>query len=68
MNVASQSRSLSPLMLLPTDRRIIEKRFMEYRPFGTTPQGEPIRDVSGVKLEKWASREKAQAQSDSFAR
>ena len=50
MDAVSQSRSVSPLVLLPTDRRIIEKRFMEYRPFGKTPKGEPIRDVSGVTV------------------
>lgn len=33
---------------LPKDRRIIEKGSMDYRPFGVTPKGDTIRDVSGV--------------------
>lgn len=34
--------------LLPKDRRILEKGYMDHRPFGVTPTGETIRDVSGV--------------------
>ncbi len=34
--------------LLPTDRTILEKGRMDHRPFGVTPAGEKIRDVSGV--------------------
>jgi signal transduction histidine kinase len=36
--------------LLPQDRTILEKGCMEYRPFGTWPDGEPIRDVSGTTV------------------
>jgi signal transduction histidine kinase len=34
--------------LLPKDRRILEKGLMEFRPFGTNPDGTMIRDVSGI--------------------
>jgi len=34
--------------LLPKDRRILEKGAMEFRPFGTNPDGTRIRDVSGI--------------------
>ena len=34
--------------LLSKDRRILEKGSMEFRPFGTNPDGTKIRDVSGI--------------------
>lgn len=34
--------------LLPKDHRILEKGPMEFRPFGTNPDGTKIRDVSGT--------------------
>jgi signal transduction histidine kinase len=36
--------------LLSPDHTIIEKGMMEFQPFGTTPHGEKIRDVSGVSV------------------
>ena len=36
--------------LLSKDHTILERRYMEYRPFGTWPDGEPIRDVSGTTV------------------
>lgn len=36
--------------LLPKDRRILEKGPMEFRPFGTNPDGTKIRDISGVGI------------------
>jgi signal transduction histidine kinase len=36
--------------LLPKKHKIIEKGMMEFRPFGTNPNGEKIRDVSGVAV------------------
>ena len=36
--------------LLSPDHTIIEKGMMEFQPFGTTPDGEKIRDVSGVAV------------------
>jgi len=36
--------------LLPKDRTILERGFMEFRPFGVTPSGEKIRDVGGTTV------------------
>lgn len=36
--------------LLPKDRRILEKGWMEFRPFGANPDGTKIRDVSGTTV------------------
>jgi signal transduction histidine kinase len=36
--------------LLSADHTIVEKGMMEFQPFGTTPQGEKIRDISGVSV------------------
>ncbi|MGH7230871.1 MAG: histidine kinase dimerization/phospho-acceptor domain-containing protein, partial [Nitrospiraceae bacterium] len=36
--------------LLSKDHRILEKRCMEFRPFGMDPYGRMIRDASGVKI------------------
>lgn len=36
--------------LLPRDRRILEKGWMEFRPFGANPDGSKIRDVSGTTV------------------
>jgi len=36
--------------LLPLEHRILEKGLMEHRPFGAWPNGEKIRDVSGVVI------------------
>lgn len=35
-------------ILLPLEHRILEKGCLEHRPFGSRPNGEKIRDVSGV--------------------
>ena len=36
--------------LLPKTRRILERRFMEFLPFGKDPDGKPVRDMAGVSL------------------
>jgi signal transduction histidine kinase len=36
--------------LLPKDRRILERRWMEHQPYGIDPQGRKIHDVSGVSI------------------
>ena len=36
--------------LLPKDRTILEREFMEFRPFGVDEQGEKIRDLSGMSI------------------
>ncbi len=36
--------------LFPKDRSITERPFMQFRPFGVTPDGQKIRDVSGVTV------------------
>jgi signal transduction histidine kinase/CheY-like chemotaxis protein len=38
------------MAVLPKPQRILEREFMEYRPFGLTASGEHIRDVSGVTV------------------
>jgi signal transduction histidine kinase len=42
--------SLSDLALLPKDRTILERDFMEFRPFGVDEQGEKIRDLTGMSI------------------
>lgn len=37
-------------VLLPKDRTILEREFMEFRPFGVDEQGEKIRDLTGMSL------------------
>ena len=36
--------------LLPKDRTILEREFMEFRPFGVDEQGEKIRDLTGMSI------------------
>ncbi|HSA62078.1 MAG TPA: ATP-binding protein [Nitrospiraceae bacterium] len=36
--------------LLPKDRTILEREFMEFRPFGLDEQGETIRDLTGMSI------------------
>ncbi|MGH7181207.1 MAG: GAF domain-containing sensor histidine kinase [Nitrospiraceae bacterium] len=36
--------------LLPTDRTILEREVMEFRPFGLDEQGQTIRDMSGMSI------------------
>ncbi|MDO8473265.1 MAG: GAF domain-containing sensor histidine kinase [Dehalococcoidia bacterium] len=36
--------------LLPETRRILERRFMEFRPFGKDPDGKPICDMRGMSI------------------
>src|SRR5687768_7551416 len=36
--------------LLSKDHSILEKGFMEFRPFGVSPSGEKIREVSGTTV------------------
>ena len=36
--------------LLPKDRTILEREFMEFRPFGLDEQGRTIRDLSGMSI------------------
>ncbi len=38
------------MTLLPKDRSILDRPFMRFRPFGLTPGGEKIRDVSGFTI------------------
>ena len=49
--------------LLPKEHTILERPFMEFRPFGVNEQGDKIRDLSGtivkanvVHLQEWAGR------------
>jgi len=37
-----------PMSLLPKTHRILERPFMEFRPFGKDPQGVPIQNASGI--------------------
>src|SRR5438445_2252881 len=39
-----------PMKLLSKEHRIIEKGQMEFQPFGTSPDGKRIDDVSGVSM------------------
>ncbi len=38
------------MALLPKTHRILERPFMEFRPFGKDLQGATIRDVSGITV------------------
>ncbi|MCS6293871.1 MAG: response regulator [Nitrospira sp.] len=56
---------LPSIELLPKERRILDRPFMEFRPFGLDEQGETIRDLSGMSiravildLEKTLTRER----------
>jgi hypothetical protein len=40
----------SGIALLPKDRTILEREFMEFRPFGVDEQGEKIRDLTGMSI------------------
>jgi signal transduction histidine kinase len=42
--------SLSDIPLLPKDRTILQREFLEFRPFGVDEQGEKIRDLTGMSL------------------
>lgn len=48
--VAESLAQVSCPEFLPKTRRILERRFMEYRPFGKDPGGATIRDMSGVSI------------------
>jgi len=41
---------LSDISLLPKDRTILEREFMEFRPFGVDEQGAKIRDLTGMSI------------------
>lgn len=41
---------MSESLLYEKDRTILERPFMEYRPFGCTQRGEKVRDVSGMAI------------------
>jgi signal transduction histidine kinase len=45
-----QARDSQDSYFLPKAHRIIERRFMEFRPFGKTVDGQTIRDMSGVSI------------------
>lgn len=54
-----------PIELLPKERRILDRPFMEFRPFGLDEYGQTIRDLSGMSiravildLEKTLTRER----------
>ncbi|MDP3090713.1 MAG: ATP-binding protein [Nitrospira sp.] len=56
---------LPSIELLPKERRILDRPFMEFRPFGLDEQGQTIRDLSGMSiravildLEKTLTRER----------
>jgi len=56
---------LPAIELLPKERRILDRPFMEFRPFGLDEQGQTIRDLSGMSiravildLEKTLTRER----------
>ncbi|WP_455243985.1 ATP-binding protein [Petrachloros mirabilis] len=41
---------LSGTFLLPKDRSILEREYMEFRPFGVDEHGDKIRDVAGMSI------------------
>ena len=41
---------LPSIELLPKERRILDRPFMEFRPFGLDEQGQTIRDLSGMSI------------------
>lgn len=49
-HVCSAASGLSDSYFLPETNRILERSFMEYRPFGKDPSGEPIRDMLGMSI------------------
>lgn len=58
---------LPPIELLPKERRILDRPFMAFRPFGLDEQGQTIRDLSGMSiravildLEKTLTRERGE--------
>ena len=42
--------SPSSIVLLPKHRTILEREYMEFRPFGVDEQGEKIRDLTGMSI------------------
>ena len=49
--VAEDVRPGSPsIILLPKHRTILEREYMEFRPFGVDEQGEKIRDLTGMSI------------------
>ena len=46
----SGARASGSMELLPKDHSILERPFMLFRPFGVAPNGEKIRDVSGITV------------------
>ena len=46
----SGTRASSSTELLPKDHSILERPLMLFRPFGVAPNGEKIRDVSGITV------------------
>jgi len=43
-------KTQSGYQLLPKDRTILEREFMEFRPFGLDEKGHTIRDLSGMSI------------------
>jgi hypothetical protein len=41
---------MSEPFLLEKDRTILERPYLEFRPFGSTVQGEKVRDLSGMAI------------------
>ncbi len=46
----SGDQASGSMELLPKDHSILERPFMLFRPFGVSPNGEKIRDVSGITI------------------
>ena len=46
----SDARASDSMELLSKDHSILERPFMLFRPFGVTPNGQKIRDVSGITI------------------
>ena len=46
----SDARTSGSMKLLSKDHSILERPFMLFRPFGVTPEGQKIRDVSGITI------------------
>ena len=46
----SDARTSHSMELLSKDHSILERPFMLFRPFGVTPDGQKIRDVSGITI------------------
>ena len=46
----SGARASGSMELLPKTQSILDRPFMEFRPFGVTPDGQKIRDVSGATV------------------